>query len=161
MYRSLTWLAMQRGLALGDGRALGELARRNPSCSTTDGRVFIDDTDVTASIRQAARRPDGAVGRPPPRGARGDAERQRELAAEGDVVIEGRDIGTVVAPEPRSRSTCRRPGDPRRPPPGRAARIGVDALATDLKLRDESDHVRMQPAADASRSTRPSSGSTT
>ena len=27
--------------------------------------------------------------------------------------------------------------------------IGADALATDLKLRDESDHARMQPAADA------------
>ena len=30
MYRSLTWLALQRGLPLGEGRALGGLARDNP-----------------------------------------------------------------------------------------------------------------------------------
>ena len=77
-------------------------------------------------------------------------ERQRELGAEGDVVIEGRDIGTVVAPQadvkvylvadPAVRAARRQAERPD---------IGADALATDLKLRDESDHVRMQPASDA------------
>jgi cytidylate kinase len=77
-------------------------------------------------------------------------ERQRELAAEGDVVIEGRDIGTVVVPDadvkvylladPSVRARRRQAERPD---------IGADALATDLKLRDESDHARMQPADDA------------
>ena len=80
-------------------------------------------------------------------------DRQRELADEGDAVIEGRDIGTVVAPQRRGEGLPRR--RPRRP---RAARrqserpeIGADALATDLRLRDESDAARMQPADDAVR----------
>jgi len=77
-------------------------------------------------------------------------ERQRELAAEGDVVIEGRDIGTVVAPnaevkvyleaDPAVRATRRQSERPE---------IGADALATDLRARDESDRVRMRPADDA------------
>ena len=79
-------------------------------------------------------------------------DRQRELAAEGDVVIEGRDIGTVVAPgaevkvylvaDPSVRAARRQAERPE---------IGPDALATDLKLRDEQDHQRMQPASDAQR----------
>jgi cytidylate kinase len=77
-------------------------------------------------------------------------DRQRQLGREGDVVIEGRDIGTVVAPDAevkvylvadRDERAKRRMSDR----PG----IGADALATDLKLRDESDAARMRPAADA------------
>jgi cytidylate kinase len=77
-------------------------------------------------------------------------ERQRELGEAGDVVIEGRDIGTVVAPGAgvkvylvadqsvrARRRSAERPG------------IGTDALATDLRIRDESDAAQMRPAADA------------
>ena len=65
-------------------------------------------------------------------------------------MIEGRDIGTVVAPDaavkvylvadPEVRARRR---EAERPD------IGADALATDLKLRDDSDRARMQPADDA------------
>jgi cytidylate kinase len=78
--------------------------------------------------------------------------RQRELAEQGDAVVEGRDIGTVVVPDAEvkvyltadsvvraSRRQAERPD------------IGADALATDLRLRDESDAARMQPAHDAVR----------
>src|SRR5581483_9997329 len=98
MYRALTWLALHEGLPLGDGAPLGELARKNPVVFDEVGRVFIAGADVTAAIRQSridrmvsvvARHHDvREVMR----------ERQRELAAQGNVVIEGRDIGTVVAP---------------------------------------------------------------
>ena len=99
MYRSLTWLALRRALDLGDGPALGRLATENPVVFTTDGRVLIDDADVTDSIRQVR------VDRMVPVVARHPEvrevmrERQRELGTEGDVVIEGRDVGTVVAPQ--------------------------------------------------------------
>ena len=150
MYRSLTWLALRRGLDLGDGGPLGDLARANPVVFDADGRVFVDENDVTDSIRQV--RIDQIV----PVVARHHEvrevmrDRQRELAAEGDVVIEGRDIGTVVVPnadvkvylvaDPSVRAHRRQAERPD---------IGADALATDLKLRDESDHARMQPAPDA------------
>jgi cytidylate kinase len=150
MYRALTWLARQRGIALANGQRLGELAADHPVSFDERGRVAIADTDVTSSIRRAEI--DSLV----PVVARHPAvravmrERQRELADEGNVVIEGRDIGTVVAPQAevkvylnaeRSIRASRRLAE--RP------EIGADALATDLRLRDESDAARMQPAEDA------------
>ena len=76
--------------------------------------------------------------------------RQRELAEEGNVVIEGRDIGTVVAPDAEVKVylTADRDERARRRSAERPG-IGADALATDLRVRDEKDAERMQPAADA------------
>jgi cytidylate kinase len=150
MYRAITWLAMSRGLPLGDGAPLAALAEGHPVSFDREGRVWIDGTDVTDAIRRArvdrlvpvvARHPEvRAVMR----------RRQRELVEQGDAVVEGRDIGTVVAPaadvkvylvadrEVRARRRMvERPG------------IGAEALETDLRVRDESDAVRMQPAPDA------------
>jgi cytidylate kinase len=77
-------------------------------------------------------------------------ERQRELAAEGDSVIEGRDIGTVVAPDAQVKVYLVADAQVRaRRRQAERPEIGADALATDLKLRDDSDRVRMQPADDA------------
>jgi CMP/dCMP kinase len=152
MYRAVTWLAMQRAMPLGEGKPLAELAEANAVTFDEQGRVFIAGTDVTSSIRGArvdrmvpvvARHPDvRKVMR----------VRQRELAEEGNVVIEGRDIGTVVAPDAdvkvylhadqqvrARRRMAERPG------------IGADALATDMRVRDESDAARMKPADDAMR----------
>jgi cytidylate kinase len=76
--------------------------------------------------------------------------RQRELADLGNAVIEGRDIGTVVVPDAEVKVYLNANPDIRaqrrqleRPD------IGGDALATDLRLRDQSDAARMQPAGDA------------
>ncbi|HEU5278897.1 MAG TPA: (d)CMP kinase [Gaiellaceae bacterium] len=152
MYRALTWLAMQRGLDLSKGQQLGELAAANPVEFSADGRVTIAGTDVTSSIRESR------IDRQVPVVARHPAvrevmrERQRELGRHGDVVIEGRDIGTVVTPDAevkiylnadaRTRALRRQAERPD---------IGGDALATDLRLRDQSDAARMQPADDAER----------
>ncbi|HXY84962.1 MAG TPA: (d)CMP kinase [Gaiellaceae bacterium] len=150
MYRALTWLALQRGLPLGEDEQLGELARANPVTFDDEGRVWIAGKDVTASIRQTR------IDRTVPVVARHPAvravmrERQRALGAEGDVVIEGRDIGTVVAPgadvkvylnaDAATRAHRRQAERPD---------IGGDALATDLRERDAEDSPRMRPAADA------------
>ncbi len=150
MYRALTWLGLGRSLDLSDGPALGALARERPVTFDVRGRVWIDETDVTAAIRQTR------IDRLVPVVARHPEvrevmrERQRELGAEGDVVIEGRDIGTVVAPnaevkvylvaDPEIRARRRLAERPE---------IGGDALATDLRMRDESDAARMRPAPDA------------
>jgi cytidylate kinase len=150
MYRALTWLALEQDVALDDDSALAELAERHPVTFNATGGVLIAGADVTEAIREA--RIDRAV----PRVARHQPVRrvmrvrQRELAAEGNAVIEGRDIGTVVAPdadvkvylvadegERTRRRVAERPG------------IGADALATDLRLRDESDAAQMRAAPDA------------
>jgi CMP/dCMP kinase len=150
MYRALTWLARRGGVALDLADDLAELAAANPVAFDEAGRVYIDGCDVTSSIRK----PD--IDKLVPVVARHHAvrevmrERQRALAQEGNVVIEGRDIGTVVAPQAQvkvylladesvraARRSSERPG------------IGADALATDLRLRDEKDAINMRPAEDA------------
>ena len=129
---------------------LGELARAEPVTFDDDDRVWIAGIDVTASIRRES------IDRMVPVVARHEPvrevmrERQRQLGKDGNVVIEGRDIGTVVAPNAEvkvyltadrdvraKRRMAERPG------------IGADALATDLRKRDTSDADRMQPAPDA------------
>ena len=150
MYRALTWLAMYRSIDLGEGARLGELAAENPVVLDGEGRVHIAGADVTAAIRKADIDRLVPVVARHPEVRRVMRERQRELAEGGDAVIEGRDIGTVVAPHAdvkvylvadRQVRAQRRLAE--RP------EIGADALATDLRMRDESDKVRMQPAEDA------------
>jgi cytidylate kinase len=150
MYRALTWLAMREGLPLGAGDPLGDLARKNPVVFDEVGRVFIAGSDVTSNIRQSR------IDRMVPVVARHHdvrevmRERQRELAGQGNVVIEGRDIGTVVAPGAEVKIYLQAdPGIRARRRQAERPDIGADALATDLRTRDESDRVRMQPAEDA------------
>ena len=150
MYRALTWLAMQEGIDLSSGDKLGALARQHRVDLDESGRVSIAGADVTSAIRQSR------IDRMVPVVARHPEvrevmrERQRELAELGNAVIEGRDIGTVVCPNAdvkvylvADRGVREQRRQAERPD------IGADALATDLRARDESDRVRMQPADDA------------
>ena len=150
MYRALTWLALRDGVPMDKGAQLGDLAIANPVDFDSDGRCFVGGTDVTAAIRRAE------IDRLVPVVARHPEvrtvmrDRQRELADDGDVVMEGRDIGTVVVPDApvkvylqadasvrASRRLAERP------------ELSADALATDLRVRDQKDADRMQPAEDA------------
>ncbi len=150
MYRALTWIARRDGVDLADGSVLAELALAHPVTFGLDGHVEMDGEDVTTAIRAAE------IDRLVPSVARHPEvrkvmrERQRALAIAGDSVIEGRDIGTVVAPdaevkvflladedERARRRTNDRPG------------VSAETLAADLRSRDERDAVNTQPAADA------------
>jgi len=150
MYRALAWLGLREGVPLEDGEKLGRLARLNPVELDERGRVRIAGVDVTEAIRRAE------IDRAVPAVARHlqvravMRERQRELAEEADAVVEGRDIGTVVAPQAQVKVylTAREQVRARRRLADRPE-IGADALATDLRLRDASDAARMEPAADA------------
>ena len=152
MYRAITWLAVDRSLDLEDGAALGRLAEENPVDLDEDGTVTIAGNDVTDAIRQSE------IDRLVPVVARHPEvrtvmrTRQRELADLGNAVIEGRDIGTVVAPDADVKVYLNANPDVRaRRRQLERPDIGGDALATDLRLRDESDAARMQPADDATR----------
>src|SRR5919109_2304444 len=152
MYRALTWLAISRSVPLAQGDRLGELAEECPVTLDDQRRVWIADTDVTASIRKSDIDRMVPVVARHPQVRKVMRVRQRELADDGNVVIEGRDIGTIVAPEAEVKVYLNAEREIRaerrlaeRP------EIGADALATDLRLRDESDAARMQPAEDAMR----------
>ena len=152
MYRALTWLAMQRGLDLGErrgarrarARGAGHVRRRTAAC-------WIAGTDVTSSIR------DTRIDRMVPVVARHTPvrevmrERQRQLGQRGRRRHRGprhrhrrRAAGRGQGLSRRRHATSARSGAW---PTVRAS--ARDALATDLKLRDESDAERMQPAEDA------------
>jgi cytidylate kinase len=150
MYRALTWLARDRGVSLDDGEALAALAREHEVTIDASDTVTIAGHDVTHAIRTVE------IDRVVSSVARHEEvreilrERQRALAAEGDAVMEGRDIGAVVVPdadvkvfltadagERARRRTEERPG------------LGEDALATDLRLRDARDAAQLRPAPDA------------
>ncbi|MDQ4081676.1 MAG: (d)CMP kinase [Actinomycetota bacterium] len=150
MYRALTWLALERGVELDDEQALAALAREN-EVVVDDDRVVIAGQDVAAEIRTVRiDRVVSSVARHPAVRAV-LRERQRLLAdVARDAVMEGRDIGAVVCPhadvkifldadstERARRRVGERPG------------LGADALATDLKARDEQDAGQMRPAPDA------------
>ena len=151
MYRALTWLALEQTVDLESGEALGELAEASPIAFDRD-RVSIAGEDVSEAIRQPGidRIVSTVARHPEVREVMRD--RQRELAEQGDAVIEGRDIGTVVCPnadvkiylvaDPDERARRRVADRPE---------IGAEALATDLRLRDQSDAAQMEPAPDAVR----------
>lgn len=150
MYRALTWLALERGADVGDGAALGRLAEELPVSFDADGGVAIAGADVTEAIREPRiDRVVSAVARHP-EVRRVMRARQRELGEAGDAVIEGRDIGVAVAPGAEvkvflvadeavraARRADERPG------------VDPQALAADLRARDERDAPQMERAADA------------
>jgi cytidylate kinase len=150
MYRALTWIARRDGVDVADGQALAVLARAHPVSFGPDGIVEMDGEDVTSAIR------DAEIDRLVPSVARHPEvrevmrARQRMLAHAGDSVIEGRDIGTVVAPDAEVKVFLLADADERarrrtQDRPG----VSAETLAADLRSRDERDAVNTQPAADA------------
>jgi cytidylate kinase len=146
MYRAVGWKALRDGIALDHEDALAGLARSSV-IDITATQVTVDGHDVTRAIRTPdIDRAAAAVARLPKVRAI-LVERQRELGASGAIVMEGRDIGTVVFPDadvkiyldasPEERAR-RRAHDP--------AHTGVPAavseVATMLTERDELDRTR-------------------
>ena len=157
MYRAVGWKALRDGVPLDDEAAVAALAER-ARIDVTSTQVTIDGVDVTRAIRTPEiDRAAAAVARLP-RVRSVLVERQRQMGAGGGIVMEGRDIGTVVFPDadvklyldasPEERAR-RRASDP--------AHTGVPAavadVATLLTQRDELDRTRtaspLYAAADA------------
>lgn len=102
MYRAVTWRALCGGLDPTDAAAVSELAARIDvrfAKSPVGLRIMADGEDVTEAIRTPA--VTAAVARVSqiPAVRRAMVRLQRELAAAGGAVLDGRDIGTVVVPD--------------------------------------------------------------
>jgi cytidylate kinase len=149
MYRALTLLALEEGTDLDDEASLAALARENPVLFDGD-RVSMRGEDVTEEIRSPrVDRVVSAVARHSEVRAI-MRDRQRELADQGNAVVEGRDIGTVVCPDAEVKVyLVADPGERARRRLSDRPEIGAEALATDLRLRDERDAAQMRPAPDA------------
>ncbi len=102
IYRAMTAMALREGVALDDARALVPLAARVTLADDGTGRltrVLLDGVDATADVHTEW--VDAAVSAVSSVAEVRAAllERQRALAAEGGIVLAGRDIGTVVLPD--------------------------------------------------------------
>jgi cytidylate kinase len=102
MYRAVALKAMEQHVPLDDADALTRLAQRSVIELEPRGegnRVLLDGRDVSQRIREAdvTLAASQVSVHPPVR--RVMVARQRELGANGGVVMEGRDIGTAVFPE--------------------------------------------------------------
>jgi len=102
MYRSIALKVVNQGIELDDDKNIGRTAREadiNLRQSDTGIRVFLDGEDVSEKIRTPEI--DRAVG---PVCEVGEVRRilvehQRKAAEEGNIIAEGRDMGTVVFPD--------------------------------------------------------------
>jgi cytidylate kinase len=146
MYRAVAWKALHDGLSLDNEARLADVAERS-AIIVEGGVVRIDDHDVTTAIRTPDMdKASSAVARLPKVRAALVA-RQRALGERGGVVMEGRDIGTVVFPnadlkiyldasaEERAR---RRANDAAHT----SAEAGEAAVAAAIDARDQSDKTR-------------------
>jgi cytidylate kinase len=101
MYRAVTWLALERKVSTDNEEALAALAEAHPVrlASGSSDRVVIGGHIVGPELRDA--RVTGAVSLVSrvPSVRRALVRQQRLLGDEGNIVMAGRDIGTVVLPD--------------------------------------------------------------
>jgi CMP/dCMP kinase len=102
MYRALGWKALKEGLDLKEGKALRDFCARTEVELKRDGeglRVFVDGNDISGLIRTPEMSMAASAISAQPCVRERLLELQRAMGRQGGVVLEGRDIGTVVFPE--------------------------------------------------------------
>lgn len=146
MYRAVGWKASAENIALDDERAVADLSER-ARIVVEGGALSIDGHDVTHAIRTSEIDKVAAAVARLPRVREIMVARQRALGGPGGVVMEGRDIGTVVFPaadvkiyldasaDERAR---RRAGDEAHT----GGQAGQEAVAASIAARDKADTTR-------------------
>ena len=161
MYRAATVAVLDAGVDPDDAESVARTvaaARIVVGTEAGSERVEVDGVDVAVRIRGAEVTRSVSAVSAVPAVRRQLVAQQRELAATAEaVVVEGRDIGTVVLPDARLKVYLTAAPEVRAA--RRAGQLGltepaeIDALAADLRRRDEYDSSRadspLRPAADA------------
>ena len=101
MYRAMGWKAVRTGTDLHDRQRIAALALATNICvipGTSSGRVLVDNRDVTAELRTPTMDEASSVVSTYPEVRRRLVALQRAMAESGGIVMDGRDIGTVVFP---------------------------------------------------------------
>lgn len=170
MYRAVTCAALERGVDISDADAVAALAR-GLDISLTAGaggeRLTVDGEDRTAQIRTPEVDVNVSAVAAVPAVRESMVALQRKAAEAGDVVAEGRDIGTVVFPaaevkvylsadpsaRARRRAVQRQGGDTAKDASAQADAAETAAIEAELVARDKADSTReaspLRPAADA------------
>jgi cytidylate kinase len=158
MYRALAWAVLATGIAPDDDRAVCALAARLEVRLEADGRVWVDGREVSGEIRT----PEISNLTSPLSALACVRSRlvalQQTMARRGGVVMEGRDIGTVVLPDAAVKvflvATLEERVRRRRAElAAQGITLSPEELGRDIAARDERDSARdvapMVPASDA------------
>src|SRR5579875_265270 len=159
IYRAVALWALRLGVDLSDMHRLEQLAKEaRIELTTGEGRVLLNGEDVTEAIREARIAEAASKVSAVPGVRRALLALQRGMAEKNSVVMEGRDIGTVVFPEAQVKIFLDAE------PAERARRRALElqetgrapdeqTVASDLKSRDQRDRQRSEAplvqAADA------------
>lgn len=146
MYRAVTWAVLQRGVDPADGDAVAKVAADVEVLVTTDPdnpRVRLDSRPVDREIREPAVTAAVSAVAAVPAVRRLLVARQREIiAAAGQIVVEGRDIGAVVAPQANLKVFLTASVDERARRRGTQQGTDLASTAADLSRRDQLDSTR-------------------
>jgi cytidylate kinase len=161
MYRALALKAIENDLDFGDEAALMELAERTRiglEPQREGNRVLLDGTDVSRRVRDADVTAAASRVSVHPKLRAWMVDLQRRLGEKGGVVMEGRDIGTVVFPDAEVKIFLDAAPEVRgsrrfQQGAGAASAPREEAVVKELKERDERDRNRaespLRAAADA------------
>ena len=145
MYRAVGWAAEQRRLSLDEEAPVALLAEQVPM-SLEGGDVLVDGTDVTRAIRTPEMDAAAAQVARMPRVRAALVARQRAMGEGGGVVMEGRDIGTVVFPDADVKLYLDASADERArrraADPAHGGSAQLSEVASALAARDKSDSTR-------------------
>jgi cytidylate kinase len=150
LYRAVTWLALERGVAAGDAEAVVALAGEIRLEADDDGRlarVTVDGVDRTDEVHGEAVDVAVSAYARVPELRHALLERQRQIASAGRLIMAGRDVGTVVLPDAdlkifldaSAEERARRRAEQRAIDPASAE--GQEILA-ELRRRDDLDSSR-------------------
>jgi len=154
MYRTIGWKARNEGIDPADEKRMADLCTRTAVTikrDNNDPRFFADDIDVTGQIRT----PEmgmmaSAVSRSPAVRAR-LLTLQRDLGKDGGVVMDGRDIGTVVFPDADVKFFLDASAEER----GRRRYLELKAKGMDVDLARITREIRERDAQDSGRALAP------
>ena len=161
MYRALGWKAAREGVEPREGPALVELCRNTDVELRQDGgelRVYVNGADVTGLIRTPEMSMMASAISAQPCVRERLLELQRKMGMRGGVVLEGRDIGTVVFPEAEAKFYLDADPDERarrryEELAARGEAVELSRIAAEVRKRDYDDSHRdiapLRKAADA------------
>ena len=143
MYRAVALWALRAGVDMDNPLGLEKLADE-ADIDFRDGRVFLNEEDVTEAIRQPEVSEAASKVAAVPGVRRAMRDEQRRIGFENSVVMEGRDIGTVVFPDAQIKIYL--DADPGIRAVRRARETGAatDQVAQEMAARDQRDRSRAE-----------------
>jgi CMP/dCMP kinase len=158
MYRAFALKALESGIDVGNADALQQLAGNTSIAlvpTSSGNSVFLDGADVTDRVREPAVTQAASQVSVHPAIREWMVSLQRKLGERGGIVMEGRDIGTVVFPDANIKifldASAEARGERRYEQSGKAS--SPETILQEIRDRDERDRNRAQsplkPAPDA------------